>query len=106
GTSAISAGSRRSFEAARRRPRRRGARRRRPPRLSSSSTGKCSASSSVRWTGHEQVGAGMGAVLKAVWDKVRSWLCRTHLFLRRHQCLRGLLILIAAVVLATIWAAL
>ena len=48
----------------------------------------------------------MGAVLKAAWEKVRSWLCRAHLFLRRHQCLRALLILILVVAVAAIWAVL
>jgi mono/diheme cytochrome c family protein len=48
----------------------------------------------------------MGVVLKAVWEKVRSWLCRAHLFLRRHQCLRALLILILVVTVAAIWAVL
>ena len=51
-------------------------------------------------------GAGMVAVLKAIWEKVKSWLCRVHLFLRRHQCLRGLLILLIAVALAALWAVL
>jgi hypothetical protein len=47
----------------------------------------------------------MGA-LKAIWNKLRSWLCRLHLFLGRHKCLRGLLVLIAVAAVAALWAVL
>jgi mono/diheme cytochrome c family protein len=42
--------------------------------------------------------------MRAVFKWVQSFLCQVHLFLRRHRCLRALLLVILVVATAAIWA--
>ena len=46
----------------------------------------------------------MVAVLKAIWDKVRSWLCRLHLVSAASSLSAGAAVLVLIAVVAAIWA--